>query len=176
MRLLGYSLVLFLVGSAFSLAPETKSIRNDLNSPIALAQKVPDTGCQNVDMRELDLLDLGGKKFNLFLYFRVKELLRKSQKDGLRFTITSSYRPCKEQVELRSANCPENDTQAESCSPPTEKPGDSLHNYGLAVDFGCDGYSVFESSPCYVWLKAHSSEFNLKQRPEEPWHWSLTGH
>jgi LAS superfamily LD-carboxypeptidase LdcB len=62
------------------------------------------------------------------------------------------------------------------CSPPTARPGRSLHERGLAVDFNCRGELVdSRADPCFRWLDANAARFGLYNLPSEPWHWSVTG-
>ncbi len=130
--------------------------------------------CQSDSLHNFDLLDIEGHKVNKLIYLQTKTILQKSRTTGLKMGLASTFRSCSEQAQLRQSNCASNTTSAESCNPPTEKPGDSLHNYGMAIDFQCSGYPVFGQSPCYNWLKEHASEYKFKQRAEEPWHWSFT--
>jgi peptidoglycan hydrolase CwlO-like protein len=84
------------------------------------------------------------------------------------------YRSPQRQIELRSINgCPDTySAPPSSCRVPTARPGTSMHERGLAVDFTCSGGSIgTRSSPCFRWLNSHGL-YNL---PSEPWHWSTNG-
>lgn len=86
------------------------------------------------------------------------------------------------QVALRRAHCgpsPEavHQMPASRCSPPTARPGMSLHEQGLAVDFTWRGATITdESSDAFRWLAANAGRFGFTNLPGEPWHWSTTGH
>lgn len=88
----------------------------------------------------------------------------------------SSFRPTDEQVALRRQNCGTStyaiyEAPSDSCRPWTARPGTSMHEQGLAIDFSaCGG-----GSACFVWLSNNAAKYGLKNLPEEPWHWSTTG-
>lgn len=91
------------------------------------------------------------------------------------------YRSSESQIALRRAHCGTSDyaiyeMSPSSCSPPTARPGQSMHEQGLAIDFTCGGGSALSrSSPCYTWLSSHADEYGLQNLPGEPWHWSTNG-
>lgn len=138
-------------------------------------QDIADQSCQQVVLKEFNLPRIGESRLNLLIYFRVLNTLSDAQDVGVPLELNSTFRTCAEQEALRLNNCPSVEVGAEFCHPETEKPGESLHNYGLAVDFKCSGYLVFGSSPCYTWLVNNAQAYDLINRPSEPWHWSLTG-
>ncbi|MBP9738905.1 M15 family metallopeptidase [Candidatus Saccharibacteria bacterium] len=110
----------------------------------------------------------------------VSNMITESTKNGTRILINSAYRSCPEQEKLRISACGigqynQYQKPIDLCLPPTEPAGKSLHNEGLALDFACSGYSVFEYSPCYTWLKKNGSRFHLYEHRLEAWHWSTTG-
>jgi LAS superfamily LD-carboxypeptidase LdcB len=82
------------------------------------------------------------------------------------------------QVELRRAHCGGDlaavlHAPSSSCRPPTARPGRSMHERGLAVDFkNC----ASRSTSCYQWLSVNAARFGLFNLPSEPWHWSTNGH
>lgn len=91
------------------------------------------------------------------------------------------YRDSERQIALRRQNCGGSNyavyqMPASQCSPPTARPGQSMHEQGLAVDFTCDGGSIgTRSNRCFRWLAANASGYGLYNLPSEPWHWSTTG-
>jgi phage-related minor tail protein len=91
------------------------------------------------------------------------------------------YRDPAKQIAVRRANCGSSTYaiyQAPSsyCSPPTARPGTSLHEQGLAIDFTSGGESTIGySSGGYTWLKANAVSYGLYNLPGEPWHWSVDG-
>ena len=91
------------------------------------------------------------------------------------------YRDPQQQVELRRSNCGSSqyaiyEAPASACSPPTARPGTSMHEQGLAVDFTCGGSLISsQGSPCFVWLSNNAGSYGLYNLPSEPWHWSTDG-
>lgn len=91
------------------------------------------------------------------------------------------YRDPQDQIAVRRANCGSSyyaiyTAPSSYCSPPTARPGTSLHEQGLAIDFTCtDGDSVSYGDSCHDWLRAHASDYGLYQLPAEAWHWSVDG-
>jgi hypothetical protein len=84
------------------------------------------------------------------------------------------YRDSTAQRRLRAQNCPDPvNSPASACSPPTAKVGQSLHEYGLAIDFTSGGELILDrSSAAYRFLEANSGWNGLEVHPQEPWHWS----
>lgn len=158
-----------------ALNQQFRSVESDLPIVHSLVSEIKEEDCQRVKLRQFDLLDVNGHKVNKLIYLQTKQILHSAKKDSIPLDLTSTFRGCAEQASLRLANCPAVDSPAEACSPPTEKLGNSLHNYGMAVDFKCIGHPVFGRSPCYHWLKSKAPKFKFKEHKEEPWHWSLTG-
>lgn len=120
-------------------------------------------------------------KLNKKLAPFVKQALQDARAKGYDLEFNSTYRSCAEQQSLRIAACGSGDYNLyvkpiDLCLPPTEPAGQSLHNEGLAVDFKCGGYGLFESSPCYSWLKDNGYKYHLYEHRLEPWHWSTTSH
>ena len=63
-----------------------------------------------------------------------------------------------------------------ACSPPTAKPGTSMHELGLAIDFTNAGASISShDDPAWIWLNEHAAEYGFQNLPSEPWHWSING-
>lgn len=91
------------------------------------------------------------------------------------------YRDPASQVALRRSHCGPTDYDiyyrpASQCSPPTARPGTSMHEQGLAIDFTCSGVLITDhGDPCWVWLNANAASYGLVNLPSEPWHWSVNG-
>jgi LAS superfamily LD-carboxypeptidase LdcB len=102
-----------------------------------------------------------------------------SAADGAGLTLGGGgYRSSDAQVALRRQNCSGNPytAPASSCHPPTARPGQSMHERGLAIDFTCNGSIInSRSNPCFTWLKGHAGGFGFYNLPSEPWHWSTNG-
>ncbi len=108
-------------------------------------------------------------------------LLAKAKEDGLILSGSGS-RSYDDQVKMRIANkCPDiYNSPSTACNPDTAKPGTSMHERGLAIDFNCNGSPMGRydhNNVCYIWLAAHAeASFGLKNYPREAWHWSTNGH
>jgi len=88
------------------------------------------------------------------------------------------YRSSQAQIQTRRNNgCPDvYNSPASSCRPPTARPGQSMHERGLAIDFQCSGVLIrSRSGPCWAWLAANAGRFGPRNLPSEPWHWSTNG-
>jgi peptidoglycan hydrolase CwlO-like protein len=90
------------------------------------------------------------------------------------------YRDPAEQVALRRSHCGSSNyaiyqAPSSACSPPTARPGTSMHERGLAIDFTCGGGTVGRGSACFGWLASHAAGYGLHNLPSEPWHWSADG-
>ncbi len=90
------------------------------------------------------------------------------------------YRDPAEQIALRRAHCGTSDyaiyeAPSSACSPPTARPGTSMHEKGLAIDFTCGGGTVLGGTACFSWLEGHAGAYGLSNLPSEPWPWSTNG-
>jgi len=128
----------------------------------------------------LDLVTVRGITVNATIAEQVDALLAAAEADGLALT-GGGHRSPERQIELRRQNCGTSyyavyEMPSSQCSPPTARPGHSMHERGLAIDFDCDGSLVdSRSDPCFVWLAANAARFGLSNLPSEPWHWSVDG-
>ena len=107
-------------------------------------------------------------------------LLDAADADGMSFG-GGGYRDPAAQIATRRANCGTSDYDIyekppSQCSPQTARPGSSMHEQGLAIDFTNNGSLITSrSSAGYRWLAANAGRFGLRNLPEEPWHWSTNG-
>ncbi len=90
------------------------------------------------------------------------------------------YRDPAEQIAVRRANCGTSNyaiyqAPSSACRPPTARPGTSLHEQGLAIDFTVGSGTIGSTSGAYRWLKANGSNYGMYNLPGEPWHWSVDG-
>jgi LAS superfamily LD-carboxypeptidase LdcB len=110
----------------------------------------------------------------------LRAMLNAASSDGINLG-GSGYRDINVQIQLRRQNCGYSDyavwqMPADSCSPPTARPGLSWHERGLAIDFTANGSFInSHSNPAFVWLAANASRFGFTNLPSEPWHWSNPG-
>jgi peptidoglycan hydrolase CwlO-like protein len=107
-------------------------------------------------------------------------LLDAADADGLSFS-GGGYRDPQAQIAVRRNNCGTSDyaiydMPPSQCNPQTARPGTSMHEQGLAIDFSLNGSLITSrSSPGFRWLAANAGRFGLHNLPEEPWHWSTNG-
>jgi hypothetical protein len=129
---------------------------------------------------ESTALASNGVRVHSCLVDRVRGLQNAAAADGIVFA-GGGYRSTAQQIELRRAHCGTSnyaiyDMPASQCHPPTARPGTSLHERGLAIDFTANGASISShSSAGFVWLSSHAAYYGLYNLPSEPWHWSTTG-
>jgi LAS superfamily LD-carboxypeptidase LdcB len=111
----------------------------------------------------------------------VQALLNAAANDGVSLCASSGWRSTERQIELRRQNCGTSNyaiyyMPSSQCNPPTARPGSSMHEQGLAIDFSCNGGGAIRyGNECWNWLAAHANEYGLYNLPSEPWHWSTTG-
>ena len=110
----------------------------------------------------------------------LESLLAAADADG--FSLGGGgYRNSDGQVATRRANCGTSDYDiyekpASECSPPTARPGQSMHEQGLAVDFTWNGQLIQgRGNAAFGWLSRNANRFGLANLPREPWHWSTNG-
>ncbi|MCZ7628158.1 MAG: D-alanyl-D-alanine carboxypeptidase family protein [Microthrixaceae bacterium] len=92
----------------------------------------------------------------------------------------SAHRDSTRQIQLRASHCGTSYealflVPASSCSPPTARPGQSMHERGLAIDFTEGGRVLSRSSASFVWLSENAADFGFFNLPSEAWHWSVNG-
>ena len=111
---------------------------------------------------------------------RLSDMLSAADGDGMSFG-GSGYRDSSGQVALRRSNCGSSEyatyeMSPSQCRPPTARPGSSMHEQGLAVDFTYNGRLISSrSNPGFRWLGRNASRFGFYNLPSEPWHWSVNG-
>lgn len=129
---------------------------------------------------EVPIVTVRGIRVHRSLADSVRQLVDAAATAGIDLRGTA-YRPVSRQIELRRQNCgtSEFDIYEKSpslCSPPTAKPGRSLHETGLAVDLRNGANPIVSRrDPAFQWLAAHAPAYGLYNLAAEPWHWSATG-
>lgn len=113
----------------------------------------------------------------------VRRLMVASQRAGVRLG-GWGYRSTARQIELRRAHCGRTryaiyEMPSSRCNPPTARPGTSMHEKGLAIDFykkGANGRAIsIGGTREFRWLKRNAHRYGLYNLPSEPWHWSTNG-
>jgi len=111
---------------------------------------------------------------------QVTRLLNDAAAEGV-IMCGGGFRDPQDQINLRRTNCGTSyyaiyQASSSYCSPPTARPGTSMHEQGLAIDFTCSGSgSVGYGDSCHDFLVANADEYGLYNLPGEPWHWSVDG-
>ena len=110
---------------------------------------------------------------------KLAALLNAAQNDGI-YLSGGGYRSSAGQVALRAAHCGGSSyaiyqAPSSSCRPPTARPGRSMHERGLAVDFTQGGGTLTRGSAGYRWMRANAARYGFFNLPSEPWHWSTNG-
>jgi probable HAF family extracellular repeat protein len=128
----------------------------------------------------LQLVTVRDIEVNAAIAPQLEQMLAAAEADGITFT-GGGYRSPERQVELRRQNCGSSyyavyEAPSSQCSPPTARPGRSLHERGLAIDFSCRGHLIeSHDDPCFAWLDANAGLYGFINLPSEAWHWSITG-
>jgi hypothetical protein len=121
-----------------------------------------------------------GITVNVQIAGQLSAMMSAAQADGVSLG-GSGYRDPGEQIQLRMQNCGTSDyaiyqMSSSYCSPPTARPGSSMHEQGLAVDFTANGSFIqSRSNVGYQWLAGHAASYGFYNLPSEPWHWSING-
>ena len=102
----------------------------------------------------------------------VVSMIQDARADGVNLS-GYSYRSPQRTAELRVINgCPDvYNSSPSSCRIPTARPGQSMHERGLAIDFR----SCWRGSACFTWLSNNASRYGYTNLPSESWHWSTNG-
>ena len=146
-------------------------IENFVPTPVVI-EDPPDGG--------LAIVTVQGIEVNSEIAESLDGLLDAAAADGFNFS-GGGFRDPAAQIALRQANCGTSEyaiweMPASECSPPTARPGQSLHETGHAVDFTNDGALITSrATASFAWLEANAAAFGFFNHPAEPWHWSING-
>lgn len=127
-----------------------------------------------------DVVKVGGIWVNKRIAGQVRALLDAATAAGLGLG-GGGFRDPASQIALRQAHCGTTpyaiyQMPASQCTPPTARPGTSMHEQGLAIDFTASGRLIqSHADPAFVWLSANAARFGFYNLPSEPWHWSTNG-
>ena len=128
-----------------------------------------------------EIVTVNGIRVHKVIAGQFQAMYEAALKEGLRLG-GGGYRDSAGQIATRRKNCGTSYAAiylnpAGSCSPPTARPGKSMHERGLALDLTCASSNTgsFKSSPCFPWMVANASTYGFYNLPSEPWHWSTNG-
>ncbi len=125
------------------------------------------------------IVSVGGIRVHQSIASNLQALLSAASADGINFS-GGGYRDPAGQIAVRRSNCGSSNyaiyqMSASSCRPPTARPGTSMHEQGLAIDFTQGGSTLTRGSSGFAWMQAHAGSYGFHNLPSEPWHWSTTG-
>lgn len=125
------------------------------------------------------IVSVGGIQVSASIASNLQALLSAASAAGINFG-GGGYRDPAGQIAVRRNNCGSSsyaiyEMPASSCHPPTAKPGTSMHERGLAIDFTQGGSTLSRGSSGFAWMKANAAQFGFFNLPSEPWHWSTNG-
>lgn len=125
------------------------------------------------------IVSVGGIQVSASIASNLQALLNAAASAGISLS-GGGYRDPAGQIAVRRNNCGSSDyaiyqMSASSCRPPTAKPGSSMHEQGLAIDFTQGGSTLSRGSSAFAWLKANAASYGFHNLPSEPWHWSTNG-
>ena len=145
------------------------------------------------DSKEPELVYVEGKQIDKRAAGELQEMMKAMKKDGItNIWIQSTYRSIEYQKQLYDNKINEylskgaTKEQAEALTIEyINRPGESEHNLGLAVDFN-NVDDDFENTKAYNWLSVNAKDYGFVMRyPEEkaditgiayePWHWRYVG-
>jgi LAS superfamily LD-carboxypeptidase LdcB len=125
--------------------------------------------------------NVGGIEVNAEIADQLAAMLAAAAADGITLS-GGGWRSPDEQIAIRMSVCGTSEyaiweMPSWECSPPVARPGRSMHEQGLAVDFtsGSGDLVRSRSDPVFAWLAANAERFGFYNLPSEPWHWSTTG-
>ncbi len=126
-----------------------------------------------------EIVTVGGIRIHQSIAGNLQRLLAAASASGIGLS-GGGYRDPAGQIAVRRNNCGTSnyaiyEMPASSCSPPTARPGTSMHERGLAIDFTQGGSTLTRGSSAFAWLKANASSYGFFNLPSEPWHWSTNG-
>ncbi len=141
--------------------------------------------CPSAPVGREEITDVQGILVHNCIAGTIERLVNDAKASGITFT-GGGWRDPARQIALRRQNCGTSnyaiyEMSANSCSPPTAKPGTSFHERGLAIDLICNGIGFINlrerpsTRVCWDWLVANAASYGLKNLPSENWHWSTTG-
>ena len=127
-----------------------------------------------------EIVSVNGVRVHRSIAQNVVNMFTAAQADGIHLG-GGGYRSSASQIALRRAHCGTSDYDiyhrpAATCRPPTARPGHSMHERGLAIDFTANGRAITSrNTAAFKWLAANAAKYGFYNLPSEPWHWSTTG-
>lgn len=151
-----------------------------LSAEIARRARGGGGGSGRISVGNVDVTTVQGITVARSIASNVNSLLNAARAAGIELA-GWGYRDSDQQIALRKAHCGSTEYDiyekpANQCHPPTARPGASMHERGLAIDFTYGGSIITShSSPAWIWLNKNASKYGLYNLSSEPWHWSTNG-
>ena len=125
------------------------------------------------------IVSVGGIRVHQSIAGNLQRMLAAASAAGINLS-GGGYRDPAGQIAVRRNNCGSSnyaiyEMPASSCRPPTARPGSSMHERGLAIDFVQNGSTLNRGSSAFAWLRANAASYGFFNLPSEPWHWSTNG-
>ena len=164
-------------GSDWNLDRDFPNLDNVWEGP-SLGQ--PPAGPTVPSVAARDIVSVRGIRVMRQIAPRIEALLGAAQADGVKLG-GWGYRSRESQIALRRKHCGNTDYDiykkpSSQCTPPTARPGASMHEKGAAIDFTYNEKGIGDrSNPGFQWLSRNAARFGLYNLPSEPWHWSING-
>ena len=162
-------------------AAEQKAIAAAAAKAAAAAPKAPSGGGATVSITGSgSIVSVRGIQVHKSIASQTAALLTAAENDGISLS-GGGYRSSAGQIQTRRNNCGTSNYAVyqmppSQCSPPTARPGTSMHERGLAIDFTYQGRIInSRSSPAFQWMKANAAGYGFYNLPSEPWRWSVNG-
>ena len=162
-------------------AAEQKAIAAAAAKAAAAAPKASSGGGSTVSITGSgSIVSVRGIQVHKSIAQQTAALLTAAENDGISLS-GGGYRSSQGQIQTRRNNCGTSNYAVyqmppSQCSPPTARPGTSMHERGLAIDFTYQGRIInSRSSPAFQWMKANAASYGFYNLPSEPWHWSVNG-
>lgn len=126
-----------------------------------------------------EIVTVSGIRVHRSIADNLARLLQAAAADGVHLS-GGGFRDPAGQIAVRRSNCGTSTyaiyhMPASSCRPPTARPGTSMHERGLAIDFTQGGRTLTRSSSGYAWMRANAAGYGFYNLPSEAWHWSTNG-
>ncbi|MEL6983242.1 MAG: D-alanyl-D-alanine carboxypeptidase family protein [Actinomycetota bacterium] len=158
-------------------------IDEELVARLAAAPRAPSSGSSAtpIPVADGEIVSAGnGIMVHESIVADVRQLLADAAADGV-ILAGGGYRDPAGQIAVRRNNCGTSnyaiyEMPSSQCSPPTARPGRSMHEQGRAIDFTYNGRIIgSRSGAAWNWLATNAERYGLYNLPSEPWHWSTNG-
>lgn len=169
------------VDSVFDLATsygEYRETTTDDDTTTADTPPPDDTGHPTGPVSKQETTVVGGIRVHTSIAQQLTDMLAAARTDGVYLT-GGGWRDPAQQIALREAHCGTShyaiyDMPSKQCTPDTARPGRSMHERGLAIDFN---NCAEHKTACWQWLHTNAARYGFINliNGSEPWHWSTNG-